>query len=132
MGTFLLYLLVIFQLILTTTALIIGYQKYKQITLYGNTLEKKEQRCSELLDICEKMVEDYSEVCDALVADIKDRMNDLKNSHFDSKQIIQTRKQEYTEALKLAEQGLNITEIAKKVKIGKGEVQLLLDIIGKK
>lgn len=137
-----LYLLIFFEIFLVVTSLVIIIKKVKSIDAYINEIYQFKNYYEDLLKINEKVFNEFSSAYEELINKIEENNRKLyqkihsfendktqeRQEFYIKKEKCKNIKKEYIEALKLAQKGMGISQIAKETKIGKGEVKLLLEL----
>lgn len=148
------YFLIILQLVIITCFFYIAFYKIRDIESKRLKIKETQEEFYNFMEISREIIDEYSSVFDLLIKDLEAKIekaevlainfrdiedkftfyqqriklyedSQLENKgDYDSK----LKKKDYKRVAELAEEGLGITEIAKQLNIGKGEVSLFLNL----
>lgn len=148
------YFLIILQLVIITCFFYIAFYKIRDIESKRLKIKETQEEFYNFMEITREIIDEYSSVFDLLIKDLEAKIekaevlainfrdiedkftfyqqriklyedSQLENKgDYDSK----LKKKDYKRVAELAEEGLGITEIAKQLNIGKGEVSLFLNL----
>ncbi|HHU70266.1 MAG TPA: DUF2802 domain-containing protein [Thermoanaerobacterales bacterium] len=148
------YFLIILQLVIITYFFYIAFYKIRDIESKRLKIKETQEEFYNFMEISREIIDEYSSVFDLLIKDLEAKIekaevlainfrdiedkftfyqqriklyedSQLENKgDYDSK----LKKKDYKRVAELAEEGLGITEIAKQLNIGKGEVSLFLNL----
>lgn len=149
-------LFIIIQLLIIVYFWYIISKKLKEIEYKRMGIKKHQEEFEDFLKLVREIMDEYNAVFDFLISDLEKKIkkvdeiqmnfrniedmfelyqersaaffNKQKNEPRKEDDFKQLEKKEYKKVFELAREGLDITEIAKKVDIGKGEVSLLLNL----
>jgi len=100
----------------------------KMEKIFEDFMEQINMENEQILDKMKHAQEDFSKEIESKIKQLEERMNNLeKNQVMHSPQI----NQKYKQVLELYQNGDSIDLIAKKTKIGHGEIQLILELFKK-
>lgn len=148
------YFLIILQLVIITYFFYIAFYKIRDIESKRLKIKETQEEFYNFMEITREIIEEYSSVFDLLIKDLEAKIEkaeglainfrDIEDKFIFYQQRIKLyedsqlenkgdydsklKKKDYKRVAELAEEGLGITEIAKQLNIGKGEVSLFLNL----